>query len=98
YLNTARPFFENEWRTKSHISSIYKLNGVAIASYDSLSTTVGALSIFEKGNSNYADSVFNQKIQTSFHEDGYWGDPTNYYNQNWAWFGEAMHKGLLKKY
>lgn len=98
YLSKVRPFFENEWQSNAQIFSIYKTSGESRATYESLSTTIGALSVFAVVNKNLESALFDAKIQNQFRSEGYWGEPTNYYNQNWAWFGYAMHNGLLKKF
>jgi endo-1,4-beta-D-glucanase Y len=98
YLRKVLPFFANELVSTRQISSIYSTNGVSKAGFESLSTSVGALSVLEMEDPNTADTFFQTKIQNQFNEDGYWGDKNNYYNQNWAWFGYALHEGILKKF
>jgi len=98
YLNTVRPFFQKEWESKHKIFSVYETSGQPSASFESLSTTIGALSVFEITDQKKSKELFDEKIQAAFNETGYWGEPSNYYNQNWAWFGDALHSGVIKKF
>ncbi len=96
YLKESGRFFEEEWREKRNIVSIYTTSGLPRSNFNTVSTSVGPLAIFSITAPNLADDIYQQIIEQSFnHKVGYWGNPTNYYDQNWAWFGTALHKQML---
>ena len=42
--------------------------------------------------------VFTEKILSRYldgPEGAFWGDPDNYYDQNWAWFATALVHGAM---
>lgn len=98
YLNRLRPFFTDEWKSQQRIRALYPSFGDNPANFESLSTTTGAFSLFAVEDKGLAEDIHNRKIKSVFHEDGYWGSPTNYYDQNWVWFSTALYFGDLKKY
>ncbi len=95
YLSKVEPFFENEIKERGDVYAIYGIDGTPRVSYQSISTTVGALSVFNVTNPQMAEKIYSQKIKGKYKDDGTWGDPNNYFDQNWAWFGSALHLKYL---
>ncbi|MCU0493738.1 MAG: glycosyl hydrolase family 8 [Chloroflexaceae bacterium] len=40
--------------------------------------------------------MLREALMSRYHDEGYWGEPINYYDQNWAWFGVALAAGWLE--
>jgi endo-1,4-beta-D-glucanase Y/predicted membrane-bound dolichyl-phosphate-mannose-protein mannosyltransferase len=95
YLSRLAPFFADEWKNGG-IRAIYSLDGTPTVSYTALSVATGALSALDKGSPDTARAVYDELFVKQFNfDEGYWGDKTNYYDQNWAWFAVAQHTGRL---
>lgn len=96
YLEKVSPFLTKEWVKNNKIFSIYDLSGNPKVNFDSLSTNVGALSVFTITDKNLAKNINSKLFDEKFNYDqGYWGDKNNYYDQNWAWFGTALYNNNL---
>lgn len=95
YLQKVYPFFKSEWEKNKKIAAVYELNGSKKVSYESLSTDIGALSVFTLTDQSIAKSVYTSLLGSTLHDSGYWGNSSNYYDQNWAWFGTALYTNNL---
>lgn len=90
YLSGVSPFFKKEWENNKKIHAVYALDGTPIVNYSDISTDVGALSTFFITEPELAIDVFSENFWPQY-KNGYWGDKTKYYNQNWAWFATALY-------
>lgn len=96
YLSKFKSFFEKEFQKNERIYSIYRTDGTKKVDYDSLSTTVGPLSVFTVTDEQLSTSVYNKYFKDSFDiNNGYWGNKNNYFDQNWGWFGTALYSNKL---
>ncbi|HUW24712.1 MAG TPA: glycosyl hydrolase family 8 [Patescibacteria group bacterium] len=96
YLKKAKPFFDKEWKEKGQFSALYDLKGQEKAPYNSLSTDVGALSIFTITDQKLAKQIYEKFFDQKFnHDEGYWSNAKDYYDQNWGWFGSGLYSGDL---
>lgn len=96
YIESITPFFEKE--VKNKLYAIYSLDGNPRSNYTSLSTTTGAYFAFYGKDKTLADSFFQNQIASQFNVDeGYWGDKTNYFDQNWAWFATAVNSEYFQR-
>jgi len=69
------------WWSKSLNKEQFAMNGAYLAYF------------YFAGNKKAAKTIYNN-LQSTYHQEGYWGDePNNYYGQNWAWFGLALISG-----
>lgn len=92
YLQKVSRFFEKEWRENKKYVAIYSISGEAKSNFVSLSNSVGAFSVLMLTNNALAEDMYSDLFDREFnHEDGFWGDRNNYYDQNWAWFGTALY-------
>jgi endoglucanase len=95
YLSRTTPFFENEWK-KGAIKAIYTLDGHPYVSYESLAPYAGVLAVLGQTTPGMAKQIYeNEYIKKFNFDEGYWQDKTNYYDQNWAWFGATLYTGRL---
>ena len=81
------------------LGATYGPDGTPVADYEATSMYATTLAGFLVGpNPTLAHTAFATKILHDFQVDrngAYWGDPTNYYDQNWAWFATALMDGGL---
>lgn len=96
-LDSVYPFFKSEWEKEKSFRSIYDLSGSPKSTWSSKSTDTGPLSVFTVINPPLAKEVYRELFEKSYNQEGYWNDPANYYDQNWAWFGSALYFSNLNK-
>lgn len=83
-LNT---FYESKWSQDHMIFSEYDLDGKALSDNSDVPTSAGAIIGLHAMNQNIAVDIYNGDIVSRFSKKGiYWGQPRNYYTQNWAFF------------
>lgn len=96
YLKKVEPFLAKKWKEKEEFAALYALSGEEKASYNSLSTDAGALSVFSITNQELAKKIYEKFFDRRFnHDEGYWDNPKDYYGQNWGWFGSALYSDDL---
>lgn len=91
-------FLFTEWKEKNKLVAIYSHDGQPKADYEAVPAYAGSLGAFLFINPTGVSSYYNQKLRGRFYEiDGksFWDDPTNYYTQNWGWFGTGLYSQQL---
>jgi endoglucanase len=85
----------------ARLVAAYQRNGVPAAEYESLSLYAGVVSgllLVDSEHEELWHQVFADKVlrrYTDHPQGAYWGDPDNYYDQNWAWFATALVDGAF---
>jgi endoglucanase len=100
FLNkTFLPFCRSQWQTHGKLYAIYTYTGQPAVPYDSpvlyASLVAAALSAGDQPLARQAA----EKILSFYHETkdgGYFNRPDDYYGNNWAWFGLATYRGLVR--
>lgn len=104
---TASDTLRQKWKQDGKLSAVYDHSGKPQNDQEALSNYAGALANFLFTEPSLADSLVLQKYlpvyKVSSNEPGGvsgsefagWGDPQDYYNQNWVWFGLALYSGQL---
>lgn len=90
--------FREEWKAKNKINSSYAHSGKAIGNTESLSQYAGQLAYFTILDRGIARELYDRKLLSNLRTKDmkhYWGDPDNYYDQNWVWFSTAFFKNSL---
>jgi endoglucanase len=80
------------------VAAAYTMDGTPQVEYESIAMYAGVVPALLFGGYAEAWQVYDQGIQASFVDEGhraYWGDPDNYYDQNWAWFTTALLDGTM---
>lgn len=95
YLRKYHDFFSSEWKEQKLVS-IYMADGQPVSSDGNISTDVGALSVLTVTDKDMAEEFYKNRIASKYNEEGYWEEKSNYYGQNWAWFGIALQKDFLR--
>ena len=88
----------NDFLKHERIVYAYKQDGTPLTNDEALSMTAGAIPAFYGlGDGPTAERLFEQKLLTSYSMDAsgatFWGDPNNYYDQNWAFFSTTLVDG-----
>ncbi len=100
YLNGSA-FLRAQWSSKRMLDPVYAHDGSVVSSYDDPTLYGGDI-----GNFLVTDPAGAAQIElvliASFHPaasapsaSAYFGDPRNYFEQNWVWFGLALSSGVL---
>ena len=79
------------------LSASYNPDGSPAVGYEALSMYAGTLgSLLFNEDKNLVHDVYAEQIFGRYQDDGespYWGDPANFYDQNWAWFATLLIDG-----
>jgi endo-1,4-beta-D-glucanase Y len=87
YLKPLLNFYSAEWNQNHIIKAVYELNGIPKVTYGDIAQYSAIAAILKAGGQQkVATEIMTQKIDSSY-KNGSWGDPKNYYNQNWAALG-----------
>jgi endo-1,4-beta-D-glucanase Y len=82
YLRDGRAVPAEGWWSNNLNQEQFAMDGIYLAFFHSAGDRTAAKQIYDR-------------LRSSYHEEGYWGDdPSNYYGQNLAWFGLALVSGL----
>lgn len=85
-------FLKNEWETNKKIMAVYAHDGEVVQNFEQLSAYGGSLGYFTVVNPELANQVVEQKIISRYSPDqNSWKIIEGYYDDNWAWFGYALH-------
>ncbi len=96
YLAT-QAFLRARWHADAALAPVYGHDGLVRASGDDLTVYGGDIGAF-LGTDTAGVAAILQRLTGGFHQEAgrsYWGDPANYYEQNWVWFGVALGTGSL---
>lgn len=84
---------------EGRLAATYGLDGTPQADHESIAMYAGVTpALLFSGGDAIAFQTFEQKLAGAYVEDAsgaYWGDPDNYYDQNWAWFATALLDGAM---
>ena len=88
-------FLRLQWQNASRLAAVYSHSGGVVGSYEDPTIYGGDI-----GNLLVTDPAGAAQIQrlllATFHSSpAYFGDPQNYFEQNWVWFGLALSAGVL---
>ncbi len=96
YLQNISPFLTERWNSQKRFAAEYSVNGKTEANFSSISTETGPLAVMYVNNIKFADELYQELIEKKYNKvEGYWGEKSNYYDQNWAWFITALYSGGL---
>jgi endo-1,4-beta-D-glucanase Y len=85
-----------EWREKGALAAVYAHDGAVVDPLETAAAYGGAMGYFKVVEPELAAEVYEEKLKFLYNQDtGEWRDALSYYDSNWAWFGVALHAGLL---
>ncbi len=97
-------FLRETWRREGKLVAIYDHTGKVVDGREDLAAYSGALANFALADPPLAESLVQTKLLPTFRHGNAqestqdytgWGDPNNYYNQNWVWFSLALYSDNL---
>lgn len=89
-------FLRRRWASEQRLDPVYAHDGAVVSGYDDATVYGGDVGNFLVGDPATAVQV-RQKLMASYQpgSPAHFGDPANYYEQNWVWFGLALAGGAL---
>lgn len=93
-------FPRTKYEEEGRLFAAYHMDGSPAADYESLSLYAGVVpSALIAGETATAHRMYAERVLAAYvnaPDGAYWGDdPTNYYNQNMAWFAVAVVDGAM---
>lgn len=90
---------ERAYERDGKLAAAYGADGQPLVDYESLSMYAGAIGqLMFSPDRQLAQRVYNDHLAAAYRDTpagAYWGDPDNYYDQNWAWFATALANGTF---
>ena len=89
-------FLGGQWRRTGKLAATYSHDGGSPAGYESPAMYGGSMGYFTVADRPDAGAVYAHKLAALYNPDTQsWRTTLSYYDENWAWFGMAMHLGAL---
>ena len=89
-------FLGEQWRDEDRIAATYAHDGSSPAGYESPAMYGAAIGYFSVVDPEQAQALYDSKLLPLYDPDTQaWRTPLSYYDDNWAWFGMALHLGAL---
>jgi endo-1,4-beta-D-glucanase Y len=95
YLN-RNDFLRKRWSAAQMLDPVYAHDGTVVSGYDDPTIYGGDIGNFVVADPAAAAQI-EQRLLASFHPGApaYFGQSSNYFEQNWVWFGIALSGGAL---
>jgi endoglucanase len=93
---TRNDFLRKRWSSAQRLDPVYGHDGTVVAGYDDPTVYGGDIGNFVVADQPVAAQL-QQRLLASFQSQApaHFGDPKNYFEQNWVWFGLALAGGAL---
>jgi endoglucanase len=88
-------FLRTQLGTASRLDAVYSHNGGVVGSYEDPTIYGGDIGNFLVTDPAGAAQIQRLLLATFHASPAYFGDPQNYFEQNWVWFGLALSAGAL---
>jgi endoglucanase len=93
YLGSV-DFLRQQWQQKGRLAAQYRRDGTPVNGGRADPTVYGGdIGAFVVTDPGAADAILHHQLLASYREQGgvaFWGNRSNYYEQNWVWFGVAL--------
>jgi endoglucanase len=90
---------ERALSTDGRLSAAYNLDGTPAGDYEATSMYAGTLGgLLFADDKSLVHKTFAEKILRAYNDQNgvaAWGDPNDYYDQNWGWFATALMDGSM---
>jgi endoglucanase len=86
------------WQKDGTLAVVYRHDGQPVDRREDATIYGGLIGNFLLSDEDLARRLFEQELAPRYSErDGqsFWGEPTNYYMQNWIWFGVGLYADQL---
>jgi len=94
-------FLIDFWRKNEHLSESFMPSGRVRSDQEPVSQLGIHLPAFAIVDKRIARKIYDDKLMASYDRlgrRGFWGNPKDYYGQNWAWMGIALYSGNAENY
>lgn len=94
-------FLLDYWRKYEHLSEAYTSTGQVRSDHETMANLGIHLPAFALVDKRIAQRLYEGKLMASYERlgrSGFWGNPKDYYSQNWAWLGIALYAGLAEPF
>lgn len=92
-LLTRMGWLNDWWRIRRELPAIITVSGIPRETWRSLGMYGAFYPALALEDSTQANLLYRQGIEPTY-KDGRWGEPNDYYVQNWIWFGLALQSEL----
>jgi len=100
YIKNSK-FLIDYWRKNEHLCESYMPTGQVRSDLEPISQLGIHLPAFAMVDKRIARKIYVDKLMASYDrlgKRGLWGNPKDYYSQNWAWMGIALYAGTAQDY
>jgi endo-1,4-beta-D-glucanase Y len=100
YIRNSK-FLIDYWRKNEHLSESFMSSGQVRSDQEPVSQLGIHLPAFAIVDKRIARKIYDDKLMASYDRlgrRGFWGNPKDYYGQNWAWMGIALYSGNAENY
>ena len=91
----ATDWLRRFWKLRRELPARISADGIPLVTHDYAGLYAAYLPALGLVEPDEAKRMFQTKILSQYH-DGIWGNPTDYYAQNWCWFGLYLYDKLLR--
>lgn len=94
-------FLVNFWRKYEHLCESYMPTGQVRSDQEPMAQLGAHLPAFALVDKRLARQMYEDKLMASYERlgrRGFWGNPKDYYGQNWAWLGIALYAGVAERF
>lgn len=89
-------FLGAQWQDTGRLAATYAHDGSSPAGYESPALYGGSIGYFTVTDQAQLSAVYDRKLTALYNPDTFgWRTALSYYDDNWAWFGIALHQGAL---
>lgn len=89
-------FLSDAWNANHSLKAVYAHDGKVVGNYESPAMYGGSIGYFMVTDKPAADALYTEKLRTLYDPNKQsWKQDLSYYDDNWAWFGLALHDGAL---
>jgi endo-1,4-beta-D-glucanase Y len=95
-ITNLGPVLKKDWQANGKLPAIYNHDGTVNQGYESAAIYGGDSSYFKLVDTADYDKYYTTKLRTLYSADTQsWSQNMSYYDDNWAWFGLALHENFL---
>ncbi len=91
----ATEWLRRYWVLRRELPALVSADGIPLVSHDYTGMYAAYLPALSLIDPPEAARMFRTKLLAHYH-DGVWGNPTDYYAQNWCWFGVYLYDKILR--
>ncbi len=89
-------YLSQKWYESRQLKGVYAHNGQQLVDYETPAFYGGTLGYFDVIDPEAAKNIYNDKIVTQYNPDTQrFRSTLSYYDDNWTWFGMALHLNEL---